>query len=165
LTEKLACSGTSTPDDWLLGAGADKVSAVAEPDDDMTSYIIGDSSDLQQRYSLSAPTTPPGSTINSVTVSSRVHAFGAGVQRLGLALGGNTSESSDINMGGGWSTEAVALSRPGGGAWDQTDLAALEVYIVRKASGTDNHCSTLFVEIDYTPPAPAPPSGAMLLLF
>jgi len=32
-------SGVTTPDDWSLAAGSSKVSAVAGPDDDATSYL------------------------------------------------------------------------------------------------------------------------------
>jgi len=166
LTERLECNGISAPDEWELYAGADKTSAVNSPDDDDTSDIRGPvgSPPEQQRYSLAASAIPAGSTINTVSVSTRAKSSGAeGGLIQGLELGGNTTESAPIVTGGGsvWATTATALARPGGGAWTLADLASLEVYIKAITGSTYTYVTTIFVEISYTPPS----TGPMLLLF
>jgi len=165
-TEKLACSAVTSPDQWDLGAGADKVVAVNEPDDDYTTHISGANPNLIQRYSLEASAIPSGSTINSVSVSSRSMGGTNGRHRQGLALSTNTSESADIaNLGFlSWATTVNVISRPGGGSWALTDLASLEAYL--KVTNDANTCytTTLFVSIDYTEGAVGP-TGNMLLVF
>jgi len=164
LTEQRECSAVTSPDQWALGAGADKVTAVNTPDDDATSFIVDSNVDEVEQYSLTASAIPAGSTINSVTVYSRQQSFGSGLIRQGLALGLNTSETGDISFGNPYSTASNALTRPGGGAWSQADMASLEVYVKCRTSATNCRVTTLSVVIDYTPPAAAA-AGDMLLVF
>lgn len=129
--------------------------------------IIDAQSGEIEQYTLTPSSIPVGSTINSVSVRFRYSSYtGTLGIRQGLALGGNTSESADIITIGSatWETAVNTLTRPGGGPWDQADMASLEVYAKRTTGVYANAwISTIQVIIDYTPPAT--PSGSMLLLF
>ena len=143
------------------------VSAVNSPDDDLTSRIIGDGGvGTIQRYALDASAIPGGSTINSVSVRTRMSSFGANAAlRQGIALGANATESAAIVSAGGyvWRTDTNVLARPGGGAWSVADMATLEAYVIVDADPSNPQVTSLRVEIDYTPGAAT--TGDMLLMF
>ena len=156
----------TSPDQWDLVTGPNKVTAVHSPDDDGTSYIRASDTGYIQRYSLDTPGIPPSSTINSVSVRSRDNCAGTnGGYRQGLALGGNTTESADIIPPGGyvWTDTINALARPGGGSWTLLNLTSLEVYIKCTSSAAWTNVTSLWIIVDYTEAAPT--TGDMLLLF
>lgn len=148
---------------WTLGAGLDKVSAVNSPDDDYTTYIRG-YTNRQEQYTLDPTSIPPGSTINSVSVISRVECPNGETATAYLYLGANQSNGTPRSPLL-WQSYTEAIARPGGGSWDQTDLSTLEVGIIATNSPyTACACTTLEVVVDYTPAAPGA-TGDMLLVF
>jgi hypothetical protein len=168
MTEILKCLGVSSPDQWLLDSGPDKVSAVAPPDDGWASELKGNYTGIIQRFTLDASAIPVGSAIDFVSVSSRAAATVGGIYAHGLAIGASLVQSADIpGVGYGvFVTTVNALTRPGGGPWALADLDNLEVYTICVDDTANTYLTTLFVSIDYTPGAPpAPSTGAMLLLF
>ena len=140
------------------------MTAVHSPDDDATTYLSATTNGQTEQYSLAAPTIPPGSTINSVTVHSRCRRSGAinCTWKNGLYLAGNITESAGQSTTIAWKNHNSALARPGGGAWSTADLANLEAY-VKATNNAGIHCTSVWVIVDYTPPAAA--AGNMFLVF
>ena len=162
MTEVLECLGVSSPNQWILQAGADKPSAVNSPDDDATSYIRAYTGRGQQ-FTLQSSSIPAGSTINSVSIVSRGECPNAEYWKARLVIGANYTEGAQHSPLS-WSSYTEALAKPGGGSWAQTDLSSLEVAIYAYDSPyTACACTTLYVLIDYTPPAAT--TGDMLLVF
>jgi len=168
LTEQLEAAGIGNYNNWPLNAGPSKVAAVNSPDDDGTTDIITNGDAVRQSFTLAASAIPPGSTINSLSVNCRAGAVwaAAGVSSS-LRLGG-TDLDGPINAlptDGTWQTFNDIIARPGGGAWSIADLATLEIGILSSNPGPVwIHATTLFVTVDYTPPA-AGATGDMLLVF
>jgi hypothetical protein len=164
-TVVIQVAAVTSPDQWVLGAGANKVVAVNGPDDEDTTYIQSTTT-LTEQYSLAAAGIAPGSAINSVSVVSRVR-FSAGsarTWRVDLKLGGNTTSGPNHTSAAAYASYSDTLGRPGGGAWSLADLATLEVAIVQTAAGAGavQRCTSLWLIVDYTPPSAA---GNMLLMF
>jgi len=155
-TEALNVNAVTAPDQWALGAGANKVVAVNSPDNADTSYISSTTL-LTEQYSLAASTIPAGSTITSVSGEMRIrYSAGSGKTiRVNLILGANTSNGPTHASPAAYTTYTDAIARPGGGAWQLADLASLQVAIqqTQSGSGTVQRCTTLRVIVDYTPPA------------
>jgi hypothetical protein len=166
-TVTIQVASVTAPDQWTLGAGANKVVAVNSPSDDATSYIYVAASTKYEQYSLAASMIPGGSTINSVSVFSRCMRGGAtnSLWRVGLVLGANFSESDSHTAPSAWVEYTDVLARPGGGAWSTADLASLEVYVRSGATANQLDCTSLWLIVDYTPPAPPTDTGRMLLMF
>jgi hypothetical protein len=118
----------------------------------------------RQSFLLEASAIPPGSTINSVSISTRLsNAWGGSPQVKSFLRLGGANQDGPTNAPSGWQTFIDIITRPGGGPWSLADLATLEVGVLNDAAAF-GICTTLFVIVDYTPPAAAP-FGAMLLLF
>lgn len=163
MTKAIYCDAVGTTDDWTLGAGADKVVAVGSPDDEDTSYIFG-SSYSNQQYTLEAPGIPAGSTINSVSPHARCRTeSGSDIFLLGVFIPPDYTNSGWKGTGTSYADFEESLARPGGGAWQLSDLDDLRIYI--NAGPTTIRATSFWIIVDYTPPAPAPTTGAMLLLF
>src|SRR5438105_8780809 len=156
-TETLQVSAVSSPDQWSLIAGANKVAAVNQPDNDGTSFIRASADDLTQQYALSnTSTVGAGDTINSVTIWARLDDIDGGdPYRFGAVLGGSTSDTGDLFdlSSHTWTTKSLTLNtKPGGGAWTKADVDALEVFVTFGSSGgsTGLQCTTLYAVVDYT---------------
>jgi hypothetical protein len=165
-TEKLVCASIGFYDDWQVEGTTDKVAAVAEPDDDDTTRIgywrYGES------YLLATSSIPSGSTINSITVHSRLttweNTYGDRVNVF-LRLGGTDNDGPIHNVGAHvWANFDDVISRPGGGAWALSDLTTLEVGVEASIWNEWGNCTTLYVVVDYTPPSGGA-TGNMLLMF
>ena len=165
-TATIQVAAVTSPDDWTLGAGADKVVAVNLPDDADTSYIHGTAEPSVEQYSLEAHSIPVGSTINSVSAVGRVkgHSVADPWFKLGVYLAGNSTLSATITGTASYADYTKALARPGGGAWSVADIAAVEVLIhqVTGLSARFARCTSLYVVVDYTPPTD---TGKMFLMF
>lgn len=71
-TETVQATGTTTPNDWTLGAGASKHVAVNSPDDDNTSYVnSGTTIDTVQTFTLTPAILTTGDTITQIDVNFR----------------------------------------------------------------------------------------------
>lgn len=162
-TESIQAHLVTAPNTWLLGAGANKVVAVNSPDDDDTSYIRGYSGFPNEQYSLAANTIPPGSTVNSVNVYHRgKRETSSGKWRARLYISGVYADGLDRNPSS-YTTYNETITRPGGGVWALADIASLEVAVQDRGTGGYSRVTTLFVIVDYTPPAAG--TSAMLLMF
>jgi len=139
-------------DDWILGAGADKVVAVNGPDDDDATYINGVAPGALERYLLASHAIPAGSTINIVSVRDRTRYYQGGppTHRVGVALGEDVVESGFIGITNVYQDFTTPLTRPGGGDWTLGDLDTVGVY-VKRTTGYPR-VTSLWVIVDYTPP-------------
>lgn len=163
-TATIQVAAVTSPDQWTLGAGADKVVAVNGPDDDDTSYISTSSPSRGEQYSIAAAAIPANSTINSVSVTSRVKKAGATTTKyfvrlyLGATYTGGTPQFLTTN----YATWTEIFSRPGGGSWSQADLSSIQVHLNSMTGTAQRRCTSLWVIVDYTPPANP---GQMFQLF
>jgi hypothetical protein len=125
-----------------------------ETPDDANSYLIMYStSEQKDAFTLEATSIPSGATINSVKVYFRVKERESEAwYRPYLRLGSNETAGTWITPSGGqvWATHSEALSRPGGGSWQVSDLNSLQVAIGMKQSPSDPYCTQVYVEVDYT---------------
>lgn len=150
-----------TADQWLLGAGSTKVTAVALPDDDSTSYIVSDYPGELQRFFLAAHTIPPGATITEVKLRVRAGggggggSFPPGYVRLHMRLGSTAVDIEPLIPVSGWSTTEVPVERPGGGSWTRADFDTLRVGV--RVYWPSVSVSTLGVIVTYTLPASGNP--------
>jgi len=162
-TKTIQVAAVTTPNQWTLGAGADKVVAVNGPDDDDVSYIVSVGASYEQ-YSLASNSIPSGSTIGSVSVFSRCkkNTGSNSAWRVAVILGANSTESGTHAASSGSYTNATdVLLRPGGGTWAMNDLTTLQVY-VRNLNTNNTRCTSLWLIVVYTPPAN---TGQMLEMF
>jgi hypothetical protein len=160
-TATIQVAAVTSPDQWSLGAGANKVVAVNGPDDDDASYIYTTYTNYYQQYSLAAHSIPSGSAINSISIYSRCKKVsGSAAWYTYLWLGAASATYGPHTMQLTYTNFTDLTPRPGGGAWAFSDLASLEVSIRHVASG-NGYCTSLWLIVDYTPPA----AGNMLLMF
>jgi hypothetical protein len=162
LTEDILANAATSPDIWSAFGNPSKIVCIAPPDDDSTTFIWSGFDD--QQFDLSANTIPAGSTINSVSVMSRCRHGGTATDlTLRLYLGANYTESATHTLNAGWTSYADLLARPAGGAWQLADLATLEMRAhITDSSYLERQITTMYIQVDYTPPAPAA-VGDMLL--
>jgi len=139
---------------------------VNAPNDADASYIEG-SDGQNEQYSLAASGIPAGSVINSVAVLARVRKLVTnGLCYTNVYIGASSStqygfSATSTSYGDKLST---AFGRPGGGAWVLADLASTEIKLMKSAGG-DVRCTSLWLVVDYTAPAPVIDTGAFLQLF
>lgn len=163
-TATIQVAAVTSPDQWNLAAGTNKVMAVNSPDNDWTTCIESHTNGHSEQYSLAAHSIPAGSTINSISVYTRCRAEG-GAQQVNLIerlhLGGNSSSSPTNIYTASWTSFTDSISRPGGGSWTLSDIASLEVSIYRVSGSGPAYCTSLWIIVDYTLPKPS----GMFLLF
>jgi hypothetical protein len=155
LTAVIEVGAVTSPDQWLLGAGANKVVAVNSPDDDDTTYISSAGNGQAEQYSTGPNSIPSGSTINSVSVYSRARKeSGSGATwSVRLYLGASYTASSAHFFTTSYVSFTDVLSRPGGGTWTLADLSTVEVRFTGTGSTIPKRCSSLWLIVDYTPPS------------
>lgn len=160
-TATIQVSAITAPDQWTLGAGADKVGAVNEPDDDDTSYILSAGAGIRrEQYSLAGHSIPVGSTINSISMYGRCkRALTNASWYSELFLAGNYAAGTIHPSGGSYASFTDAIARPGGGPWAYSDLVSLEV-AASTAHTNQTRRTSLWIIVDYTPPP-----SAMFLAF
>lgn len=151
-TTTIQVAAVTAPDTWTLGAGADKVVAVNSPDDDDISYIFGTVAGNQEQYSLAAHAIPAGSTINSVSTSSRVKNIAGAFVTVRVYLGADF-QTGPFRSPSAYTTYVDSFSRPGGGTWQLSDITSLQIAVRYAAAGGAIHCTSLWLIVDYTPPS------------
>lgn len=144
-------TGTTSPDNWTLTAGASKVAAVATPDDDATSYLSsGTTTDTVQTFTYS-PSLSTGDTITQIAITARTNRAGSNVNFvLGYSFnknGGGTQsgESGTLVAVAGWNNDTYTHSGLSA-VWG----SSLTVYI-KNTQNRDMRLTTLTVTITYTP--------------
>jgi hypothetical protein len=158
-TENLAATAVGNYDQWENVGGADKVASVALPDDGIATNLRTYFNGYRQSFTLATSSIPAGSTINSVSVRSRLGTYeGSDVDstRVFLRLGGTNADTSARTCQawvGGLQPGYVyidEISRPGGGSWTLSDLATLEVGVACEPGSNWAGVTTLYVIVDYT---------------
>lgn len=156
-------------DQFTNVGGATKLISVSPPDDDSATFIREYHLNYRQSFTLAASAIPAGSTINSVTVHSRLAttegAAGDFIKAF-LRLGGVDVDSAAHHVFpqfDHFTDFDDTLARPGGGAWSIADLATLEIGVAVAVINFWADCTTLYAVIDYTPGGGPTPSGDMLL--
>lgn len=155
-TTTTQAGGEGATSNWSLAAGASKTVAVNQPDDDTTSYIqSGTTSDTYQ-YFTCTPALTTGDTITEISVTARCRRGGANdvYIRIGYTFtpnGGGTQTGEVAN------TTLQAVSAWGNLTYTHSGLSVvwgsgLEFWI-RNAQARQTHCTTLYVDITYTPVA------------
>lgn len=158
---------TSLDTNWSLGAGANRTAAVAQPDDDDTSYIT-DSSNAATTFSVAdLAVALPSITGITVHVYGKTTAGGPNMSVLVSTDGWSTSSSAEINLSasGYREQDATFPLNPAGTAWSNADVNNLQVRIQGVAELTTWRVSTIHVEADWTSAAYFSRSGRMLAGF
>ena len=172
--ETLEVTAVSTPNNWGLGAGADKVVAVNSPDDADTSYINATAlGAAQQQYAVANTSAlQAGDTVNFVRIRKRMakavpsHNVGAFATAV---LGGSTSNGATVTPAITYAdTDDDFATKPGGGAWAKADVDAVEIRLTELSdpelgNGTIK-CTTFKVIVDYTPAPSGPSAGSLRLM-
>ena len=70
-----------------------------------------------------------------------------------VALGAAQSTSPNHSLVAAWASFTDALARPGGGSWTLSDLSSLNAGTNRIAGNGPMYCTSLWIIVDYTPPA------------
>jgi hypothetical protein len=151
--------GTTTPDDWTLGAGASKPAAVNSPDDDASSYVqSGTTIDTYQTFSCS-PALSAGDVITQIVGVVRARRGGASDARLLIGYrftpqgGGAQSEESGLPSSGYF--EATSSFQTFSRTFSVPNVlwgSSFEIW-VRNTQSRNVHVTTLYAEITYTPVA------------
>lgn len=145
-------TGTTSPDNWTLTAGASKVAAVATPDDDATSYLSsGTTANTVQTFTTS-PSLSTGDTITQIEITARARRSGGSNANfvLGYAFtpngGGSQSDEGTFHTGlNAWNTFTTTFSSLSV-VWG----SGLTFYI-KNTQGKSVDVSTLTLTITYTP--------------
>ncbi len=153
-TETIQVSGTTTPNDWSLAAGASKAAAVNQPDDDVTSSInSGTTINTTQTFTLSPAALAGGDTVTQIDIVARGRRPGAGsnanfVVGYAFALQGGgavTGESGPFTTTATWTDFTYSeggLSAVFGGS--------LTLY-VKNTQAREVWITTLYCTVTYTP--------------
>ena len=154
-TATIQVAAVTSPDQFRMGNGKDKVSAVKSPDDEDATYIHDVPMDHEERYSLAASGIPVGSAINSVSSCVRLkRVSNITGWKCRLILGGNIQDgASHGTSGSAYATTSDVITRPGGGSWALSDLTTLRLGIVHISDNNDFRVTSLYAVVDYTPPA------------
>jgi hypothetical protein len=152
LQEVLPMAATSSPNAWILAAGANKVAAVLSDDGD-SSYIRSGNSTTSQQYTIAAPQwIPQAATISSVTLRATCkRSTNPNIDyQVAAVLGANRSFGAVQRTAGNAyvQTSDVFTSKPGGGAWTLADLRQLQV-LLQNLQAQDLRCSELDVAVAY----------------
>lgn len=146
-------AGTTTPDDWTLAAGASKVAAVNQPDNDATSYIQSGTTTNTYQYFTCSPALTAGDTLTQIVVNARCRRGGASdcTFRIGYAFtpSGGGSQTNESAAGA-----LEALSAWGNFTFTDSGLSVVwgsgMTFWIRNTQARQLHCTTLYLEITYT---------------
>ncbi len=157
-TTTLLPTGVGNYDQWSLGAGSNKTSAVTSSDSD-TSYIYETENGDDQTFIVTNAGLPAGTTINSVTLYA-VARESSGEPKIKLRMEkavGDSSDGSDFHLDDSYDTYSrTRTTNPfTGSAWT---LAEVNAWTVRFGVDKDNESGTvrvtkIYVVVDYTLPA------------
>lgn len=150
--EILQVSAVGATNNWLLGAGANKVVAVNQPSDGDTSYIRSNTaSGTIQQFAVTDSALPSFAVIQSVVVKAECKRGGTqNVTYVVSVISNGTTDGASRTAGAAYAvTTDTFNTRPAGGAWTVADVNALVIQI-RNTQARDCRCTTFWVEVNYT---------------
>ena len=157
-TITVAASGTTTPDDWTLSAGGSKVLAVAQPDDDATSYLASGTTSSTYQWFTCSPGLGAGDTITEIVLRIRARRGGANDCNVAIGYsftpdGGGTQAAESGNLltvtaWGDFSFTSSGLSVVWGSGFRLS---------IRNTQARNAHLTTFYAEITYTAAAAGQP--------
>ncbi len=147
-------SGTTAPDNWVLAAGASKVVAVNQPDDDATSYVVSTTTTGTVQWFTCSPALAGGDVVTEVIVRGRVKRGGSYDCNFTLgyqfALNGGGTQSGSSAAG-----SLVAIAGYNNFAYTHSGLSAAFgsglVLWIRNDQAREIDLTTLYADITYTP--------------
>ena len=150
----VGASGTTTPDDWTLAAGASKTAAVSSPDDDASSYIQSGTTSGTYQYFTFSPGLSVGDTITEVEVVARCRRGGASncTLRIGYAFTPNGGGSQTNEVGAGVLDAGASFAD-----FSFVDSGLSVVWgsslvgWIRNTQARQLHCTTFYIGLTYTP--------------
>jgi len=146
-TLDLAVDGVGATDDFTLVAGASKTAAVAVPDDDDTSYILGVVVAQDLTFATSALLT--GASISNVRVVLRVKGSVGDPEPFFQLVSGTPSAEQILAVGLSWAAINVDFPlAPDGSAWTKAAIDA--AYIHLNAGGGTLAATTVYLTVTYT---------------
>lgn len=172
-TVTLSPSAVGNFDQWTLGAGTSKVTAVSSNDGD-ASYIKTSTQGYRQTFAFPGASVPAGSTINSVTVKVVARRTTGGINQIDLVAekGTGTSDISDGSILGVGATYAgktrTMLTNPfTASAWTVSEVNSWTTggqgirFGVRLDETTNEvRVTQISVVVDYTPDVTGPTGGS-----
>jgi hypothetical protein len=156
----LAMAAVGATNNWTLGAGADKVVAVATHDSDTTYVASGTTTGITQQYTVAdpSPALPADAIINSVTVYVVGRRTGTAVNLLVNASQNGTNWTSDSTLAMGTTYPAAGSEQTSpfttngsGAAWSVADITNLQIRF-RNSTTRDIRVTQVYVIVDYTVP-------------
>ena len=155
-TTTAQASGVGSTDNWTLAAGASKTVAVNSPDDDTTSYIQSGTTTNTYQYFACSPSIATGDTITEIVVHARCKRGGASDCdfRIGYTFtpNGGGTQTGESGLGVLTATNNYADFSYTHSSLSVVWGSGLEFWI-RNSQGRQLHCTTLYVDITYTPAA------------
>lgn len=138
------------------GTSAEKVAAVAAPDDDDTTYVAPTAQNQRQSFTFDATSVPVGSTIDAVSIQWRGRVTtGSSTMRADARLGNDLEPGTGNGqtLASTWQSFTEARDRPGGGAWTRDDLDGVEADLIMTAAFNPGRVTTVELVVDYTAPS------------
>jgi len=166
-TETLRPNGNGTYT-ALDGTYVDWDEETANDDTDYVYLPNGVSETRSDSSNLQDTSIPAGSTISEVRVYCRVRCVTVGTINQYhcpfLYLSGSLSWGTQNAMPLAWTSYNEAISRPGGGSWQVSDLNSLEVGLriipgSFKSTYYGGRCTQIYVVVTYVAPQTIAPSG------
>ncbi len=144
-------TATTTPSDWNLAAGASKVAAVTQPDDDITTYLNSTTTNNTVQTFTVSPALTVGDTITQIVLTARLS---RDTQNTNVTIGYSfTPNGGGTQTGTSGTIQAVA-------AWtDYTYThsglsvvwgSAMTIFI-QNIQARDARLTSFYVTITYTP--------------
>ncbi len=93
----LEADAIGSADQWTLGAGSDKITAVNSPDDEATSYITDSGAANQQLFRANESSIPAGATIDAIRVIGRAESSESAAQELKFIVRDQDGTTSDAS--------------------------------------------------------------------
>lgn len=155
-TTTTQANGVGATDNWTLAAGASKTVAVNQPDDDATSYIQSGTTTNTYQYFTCSPALTAGDTLTQIVANARCRRGGASdcTFRIGYEFTPSGGGSQTGESGAG---VLEALNAWNNFTFTDSGLSVVwgsgMTFWIRNTQGRQLHCTTLYLEITYTPVA------------
>jgi hypothetical protein len=155
-------TGTTTPNDWTLSAGASKPEAVHSPDDDATSYIDSSTTSGTVQTFTVTPVLNQGDTITQIAVAVRA--------KRGATLDANYAVGYSFTPQGGGTQSGQSVTFTAEANWGTSFFTDSSLSVLWGSNLTVNVrnmqarrvlVTTLTLTITYTPGPSGPAAGVV----